>query len=175
MNSHKGFTLIELLVVVLIVGILASVGMPKYNRTVEVSRITDGFGIMMMIGTAQQTCWLDNRKYADRECPGEAYLDRGSGVNEWRPALVKKGYISDQKWGKAVIGRHVYFGTSAMSSHNCSAVGMTLGLWEGENDISACMYLATPNSWNNPLTYYVRNSVCREWTGFPKGAPKCPR
>lgn len=59
-----GFTLIELLVVVLIIGILASVAMPQYNKAVEKSRATQALAILKSLYAAQETYYMANGSYA---------------------------------------------------------------------------------------------------------------
>ena len=57
-RKNKGFTLIELLVVVLIIGILAAVALPQYQKAVEKSRLSEAKLMLRSLYNASQLCVL---------------------------------------------------------------------------------------------------------------------
>ena len=59
----SGFTLIELLVVVLIIGILASVALPQYNKVVEKSRATQALTMLKTVYDAAKAYQLANGEW----------------------------------------------------------------------------------------------------------------
>lgn len=60
---EKGFTLIEMLVVVVILGILASIALPRYQRAVDRARFTEAVTIANSIKTAEEVYFLAYRNY----------------------------------------------------------------------------------------------------------------
>ena len=60
-----GFTLIELLVVVLIIGILAAIAMPQYEKAVMKSRYSNLMATVNALGAAEESYYMATGQYTN--------------------------------------------------------------------------------------------------------------
>ncbi|MBN2544089.1 prepilin-type N-terminal cleavage/methylation domain-containing protein [bacterium] len=88
MADRKGFTLIELMIVVVIIGILAAISIPMYNRAVDKAKYSRGRIWLKRLYYAIETFYLEHGCYPADMWPDEAppelfpkYLDEWPSSN----------------------------------------------------------------------------------------------
>ena len=109
-GATTGFTLIELLVVVLIIGILAAVALPQYQKAVEKTRVAEARVNLNTMRKNYQLCVLEYGDSDNNECttypefvlnhltiplPGEFETDNDNCPSEASACFKTKDWIYD--------------------------------------------------------------------------------
>ena len=70
-RNEKGFTLVELMIVVVIIGILASIAIPKFSNLIGKTKTTEAKQILGQIIQQEKTYYFTDNSYVDFASPND--------------------------------------------------------------------------------------------------------
>ena len=151
-TSRLGFTLIELLVVVLIIGILAAVALPQYQKAVAKTHLRLMQTLATQVLTGVRTYYLANGVYPDT--PDQLDIDFPTPIrSSYAESLGRTTLV--YSWGECQFHR---------SGIGCLDSRAGIGYQQGDSGLRECRAFST-------RTASVK--VCQEETGktTPNYAP----
>jgi len=135
---HGGLTLIELLVVVLIIGILAAIALPQYQKVLDKARIVKLMPLIDAIMKSQEMYFITNGKYA---------VDLSNLDIEVTNSCIWGGTRNHQIW------------CSGMVLNN----GHTSGNAVGALEFIFCPSQKNPEQWTNYMNCYNAQELSVEF------------
>ena len=148
------------MIVVVIMGILASISVPYYLKTVENSKASDAAAIGHMLGNANRMFLIDNPGGSVSGKVTNSCNSGSCGTDSTACRLVQCNYLAQQDWDNASYNFFVCNPTSGAGG-GCCASGLT-----------ACA-VRNSGTYSGKWTFTFTNAGGCTATG--SGVPSCPK
>jgi len=160
-----GFTLIELLVVVLIIGILAAIALPQYQRAVDKSRYATLMDIARTIADANERYYMVHDRYStnlnelDIEIPANS-ISGDKAIFDWGYCQIY-GQAEAACWDMVRLKNihTVYYANTSYGESNRNRIICGADRAYGDNSRYAKVCQNLGSFWTNGTCYYNEESV----------------
>ncbi len=156
-SSIKGFTLLELLVVVLIIGILAAVALPQYQKAVEKARATEAITVLENIRNGIDA-WVLSNGTPKEKTHLVGCADTDNGKCELLDIDVESALTCDQDYNGARYCRSKYFAYYADCFANGACGAAALRRQNGDTQEADQFVLTmgkdSSGTWSKECWYY---------------------
>ena len=154
-SIKKGFTLIELLVVVLIIGILASIALPQYQKAVDKSRYTQAMILMNNLIKGEEVYHLENGTYTQKFEDLDIELPTPNAITN-----NADSYTYTYSWG------YCYTHNTGYGVYYAKVGDGYAGYFKFWNNPAA----RKPRCWAKPMNNQRANDVCKIITNKQTGS-----
>ena len=135
-GTRKGFTLVELAVVIVIIGVLAAFGVPRFLKSVERTKASEAFAYLSAVRSAQERYIAKEGIYADAvsklditqpapknfDNPTTIISSSVGGAPAWKLALTRTSTSSSYGGYTVVFTHNGFCSESSILTGNCTDI-----------------------------------------------------
>ena len=138
LRKAKAFTLTELLVVVIVLGVLATVAVPKFSRVLETRRTTEAENMLSAVRTEQEVRCTMGKPYLSPEQRNQVMTLAKAGVSGNYDYQLLNGGIEAHREGKYTLRMWYKTGEICCEGDGCADLNKNYPICSGSAPVDEC-------------------------------------